>query len=729
MPATTSSLNLAQVKELYARAVAKMDEGQIEQAIPLLGQIVDLYPNIAEAHWQLARIFNDVGKLDRASEHAAAAVRLKPNEPLVWGTWADTVTLSDNKQAEQAFLGELKAADLPGGVRIRLQDRFGAQRRASRPDTQGLDTKSLNRAAELIAKGDLQTAQSVVARLLRERPQSALLHNMAGSILSALGQGPQALAAFRAARKLDPFYAEVWLNEAKELQKQGKVSGALNAFRASIARAPDNEQALIGYTTLLNQQAQPKHATVYAERLLRLYSSSPQALVAAANTLMLLRDYVRASAALEKAVALTKRASVEALLLLAQSYTHVNRDADAVRLIEEVLAIRPDNVTALTKKASLLQSMGDFEEADRVFRHALALAPHDGELFRSFIVSHKVKVGDPIIEQMQAAMASSDLTDRSRLSFAFAIGKALEDQKKYEDAFSFFREGNNLVRKLHPYDIVSRYSEVAAVQNAMRGFDWKGAHIPDTSQAAPIFITGMPRSGTTLVEQIIASHSRVTGAGELALLQASCQKLLMLQSERPGETRSLHHVPSLEISDMGQAFIRELNNRFPGSDIVTDKSITTYMYIGLVKLALPNARIIAVRRDPRDTLLSIYKNRFPEGTHLYAYDLKDLAHFYGTFVEMLDFWRQETPDWFTEVEYEAIVANPEEESRRLIAACGLEWEHSCLSFYENKRKVDTLSVYQVRQPISRSSVAAWQRHEAELEPMIEVLKQRGLLPS
>ena len=145
-------------------------------------------------------------------------------------------------------------------------------------------------------------------------------------------------------------------------------------------------------------------------------------------------------------------------------------------------------------------------------------------------------------------------------------------------------------------------------------------------------------------------------------------------------------------------------------------------------LALPNSRIIVVRRDPRDTLLSIYKNRFPEGTHLYAYDLRDLANYYATFVEMVEFWRSETPDWFTEVEYETLVANPEAESRRLIAAAGLDWEDACLNFHENKRKVDTLSVYQVRQPISGGSVKAWQRYEKELAPMIEVLAERGLLP-
>jgi hypothetical protein len=275
--------------------------------------------------------------------------------------------------------------------------------------------------------------------------------------------------------------------------------------------------------------------------------------------------------------------------------------------------------------------------------------------------------------------------------------------------------------------MATRRDEVAGVQAAMRGFDWAGTRIAGAHPGAPIFVTGMPRSGTTLVEQIIASHSRVTGAGEVALLQAACQKLIFARPDRYEERRPLSTIPADEIAALGHDFLRTMAERFPGADIITDKSITTYMYIGLVKLALPNARIVVVRRDPRDTLLSIYKNRFPEGTHLYAYDLRDLADYYATFVEMVEFWRSEFPEGFTEITYETLVANPEEESRRLIAACGLEWEDACLNFHENRRKVDTLSVYQVRQPISGGSVKAWQRYEAELAPMIDILRARGLL--
>lgn len=725
---TSAPYSAAQIKALYADAMALLSKDQPDAALPLFGKVIEASPALAEPRWQAARIYGDFDMFDRALEQAAEAARLKPAEPAVWATWADLVALSGEASAEKTFLDAIKVAEIPVTLRIRLQDRFGAQRRASRPDLAGLPPPILARVSGSLSEGAFAAAEKSLSALLPKFPKSAVLHVMMGSALSGLGRANDSIAALRMAQKLDPFYAEAWLNEGNEWRRQDRPDEARRAYRAAIARAPELEQALVFYATILNQQSQSAKALPFAERAVATHPRSLPALIALGNTLTLLRNHDRAAEVLERAVTLSRRQSIEAMVMLAQVYTHINRDAEAAALIEQVLAIRPDHVLALTVKGGLLQTAGDFDGADAAFRKSLTLSPTDGELFRSFILGYKVKPGDPIVSQMQEAITRPDLTDRSRLSFAFALGKALEDQKDFAAAFPYIRQGNEIVRKLHPFDMAARRAEVAAVQSAFRGFDWASTQIDGTNSGAPIFVTGMPRSGTTLVEQIIASHSRVTGAGEVALLQSACQKLIFSRPDRYDDARHLSDIPPSDIAAMGHDFLRQMGERFPGADIITDKSITTYMYIGLVKLALPNARIIVVRRDPRDTLLSIYKNRFPEGTHLYAYDLRDLAEYYATFVEMVEFWRKQTPDWFTEITYETLVANPAAESRRLIAACGLDWEEACLNFHENKRKVDTLSVYQVRQPISGGSVKAWQRYEAELQPMIEVLRDRGLLP-
>lgn len=712
------------VKALYAQALAQWRDGRADAALPLLGQIIEANPRVAEAHWLAAQIFADADDFPRALGHAEAAVHLRPAEPAVWATWADIVALSGDAAAEKAILTALRAAGLPAPLKLRLQDRFGSRRASTRLDVPGVPMAQINGILRLMSDRAYPKAEAQAAALVKAQPKSALAANLLGSALAGQGKTAAAMAQFQAAMKLDAFYAEAHLNAGRALAASGRLDEAARALRAAIARAPDLEGALLDYGVIQNQQMQARRAKPFLDRLLRLQPKSVPALIAMGNTCTLLRDHDEAESHLRRAVALSARKSPEALCLLSQALSHLGSDDEALALVDEALALRPDYLLGIIRKATLLQLLGRFDEAEGYFRTAMDRAPRDGELFRNYMASHKAGADDPLIPAMIARMADPAVDDRGRMGFAFAIAKGLEDQKRHDDAFAYIRQGNDLVRKLNPYDIADRRAEVAALRSMMAGFDWAGTVVPGASEAAPIFVTGMPRSGTTLIEQIISSHSRVTGAGELGLFP----KIARAAGLGAEKDRRMEDVPLARIAEAGHAFARQVAERFPDADRITDKSITTYNYIGLVKLALPQARIIVVRRDPRDTLLSIYKNRFPEGTHPYAYDLRDLAQYYATFVEMVDFWRAETPDWFTEVQYETLVANPEPESRRLIAACGLDWQDACLNFHENKRKVDTLSVYQVRQPISGGSVKAWQRYEKELAPMIEILAERGLLP-
>jgi len=459
--------------------------------------------------------------------------------------------------------------------------------------------------------------------------------------------------------------------------------------------------------------------------LRRALQALPDALpaqIALGNALARLRDYSSAADVLTRAVELSAGKSAEALALLAQAQAHLGKDDAALANYAAALAADANHAAAQGGLAALLQSLGRFDEAEQWFRRVFVTDPDNGENYRQFIVSHKCRPDDPIIAQMQARFADPALSDNNRMTLGFAIAKALEDVKSYGQVFSYLNTANALVRKANPYDLTRRQREIAMVCQAMEGFDWHGAQIEGTSDYAPVFVTGMPRSGTTLVEQIIASHSSVTGAGEVGEGTRMAQRLLL---EGKGGPRAMTELAADEIAGLGRDYETMMRGRFPTAVQVTDKSIQTYLFIGLMKLALPQARVIVVRRDPRDTLLSIYKNKFPDGTHLYGYDMTDLAHYYTSFVQMIDFWRHLVPDWFYEVSYEALVADPETESRALIAACGLEWEDACLNFHTNTRKVETLSVFQVRQPISGGSVKSWQRYEAEIAPMLAALKEDG----
>ena len=353
-----------------------------------------------------------------------------------------------------------------------------------------------------------------------------------------------------------------------------------------------------------------------------------------------------------------------------------------------------------------------------MFRQAIALSPRDGETYRIFGATHKFRTDDPLLEQMRGLFDDPTLGDEARMHLGFALARAMEQTKAYDQVFRYLRPANDLMAKRYPFDAAARSRTIAWTKAAFADTD---ANRPLTGATgyAPIFVTGMPRSGTTLVEQILSSHSSVTGAGEVGYAVPLISRA-MYRGEGKGYV-PFDDLPDDTVRAFGEKIEARLRALAPDTPRVTDKSIQTYMLMGAIKRAMPNARFVLVRRDPRDLLFSIYKNFFREGTHSYAYDQRVLGQYYREFEGMVDFWREKLPGGFHEIQYEDLIANPETETRKLLAACDLDWQDQCLSFHENTREVRTLSLHQVRQPIYKSSMQAWKRYEEDLSEMIEAL--------
>lgn len=678
-------------KQAYAEALAAMKAGQPDRAMAILSALHRANPRIPEVEWQIARLFLAGERYDRALPHAAAAAALAPAQPAVWLTFADAVALDGAAPARREFQKVLAASGLTPPQKAALAHRFGVGARGTQPaggpqlrQTLSLMTEAFNagRHAETIKAAD---------GLLAAHPDCAMAHSLRGSALAALGRTDVA--------------AKAWL--------------------AAVARAPDLVQALIGLGQSNMAAGRWAAALHWLNRAAALDPTSAEVQAVRGNALTRLRDYPAAHEAMARVVAATGRRAAMPLMMLAQAAAHLGRDAEAEATYREALALEPGNATIRGAFGVFLQGLGRFAEAEAEFLAGMETPQAPGELYRLYYASHRARADEPEVAAMQARFADPATPDTDRMALGFALAKAMEDLGEHGRVFDFLDPANALMRKARPYDIAEREHQVDQLIAAMRGMDWQGTEVPGTTDAAPIFVTGMPRSGTTLVEQIIASHSRVTGAGELA--DSAVSALRLLPPVAGGGLRPASLVPLAEIAHLGQDYAAMMRTRFPQTPQITDKSIQTYLTLGLVKLAMPKARIIVVRRDPRDTLLSIYKNLFPEGTHLYAYDQVDLARHYATFVKMVEFWRDATPGWFHEIQYEDLVADPETQSRALIAACGLDWEDACLNFHANDRKVETLSVFQVRQPISRKSVRAWERYGDRLAPMIGQLRRDGMI--
>lgn len=384
-------------------------------------------------------------------------------------------------------------------------------------------------------------------------------------------------------------------------------------------------------------------------------------------------------------------------------------------------AIRQQLADAQVGAGSVLLNEGRFVEAEALYKKALKSAPEAGRYYLMYTTARKMAGSDPLIPVMERLWDKPGLPDPDRWQLGFALAKTMDDIGAHERTFGYLRVANDLVRTHHPYDVRQRRVTMEAMTAAFSDVDFTTRQVAGARPFAPIFVSGMPRSGTTLVEQIISGHSRVTSGGELPFMPGYATKLTQ-DPTGAAMFRPLHEIPDKEIAALGQLYEMQVKRQFPDVDIICDKAIPTYVMMGVAKLALPNAKFVVVRRDPRDNLLSIYKNLFPEGKHLYAYDLGDLGHYYRYFIQQVEYWREKLPGAFYEIQYEDLIANPEQEARKLIAACGLGWEDGCLDFYKNKGPVETLSVYQVRQPIYSSSVKAWKRHEGELGDMFAALE-------
>ncbi len=711
----------------YEKGVALLSKRDFDAALKEFRAVVELEPNHAEAHVQIGRILLAGNRATAAIEAFARASKLKPTAKLIWHGWAEAIALGGDNAARESFLAALKSAPVATNLRVRLQDRFGSLRSASRPDLGGAPPQAINGLISLMKSQKFARAEDEAKKLVAAHPKSAVAVSILATAQAGQKKDDLAHSNYEKSIKLNPAYSEAYDNYGRFLLSRNMPLEAANNLKKAVTISPDMVPALVGLGSALNQTNEHRSAVVLLERARENDPNDIQGLVELGNAYLRTNEYELALEAYETARVLSKdKIQHDHRVSLAQMQVKAEQDAKAMENLEQVISEAPDYPFAISAKGSLLQSQGKFDEAREYFAKASELDPTNGENYRLLLASHKAKPGDPIIDRMKEVFSTAELIDVDRMNFAFAIAKALEDSKDFGNVFRYLNEANGLIRKSAPYRIQKRYTEVKLLKEVYANLDYidalkTAAQHPQVCEAAPIFVTGMPRSGTTLVEQIIASHSAMTSGGELGIGSRLSSKLI-------ADGKSINRVRDLdpsEIAQIGTDYTDYVSERLPDAARITDKSITSYMHIGLLKLAMPNARFVVVRRDPRDNLLSMYKNKFPEGTHPYAYDMKVLARYYGTFVEMVDFWRERVPDWFYEVSYDELVSNPEEESRKLIDACGLDWEDACLNFHENKNKVQTLSLFQVRQPISKGSLKGWKRYEKDLEPMIEILRKAG----
>lgn len=531
------------------------------------------------------------------------------------------------------------------------------------------------------------------------------------------GRLDEAERGYKRLLKNAPQLAEVSFNLAEIYVLRGKVAEAAERFETALKLRPAEPTIWVSYLNMASKHPNPKNFDVLRKRAQPVLERTPAFFYF--EGLAALRDEKW-----EDAAALFKSAidngfhQHRVFADYGTALLELKNFDQAMEQFERGLSLAPNSDLVLFRKAGLLQTLGKIDEARATVQRAISVAPSAGLLYALYASVTKMKADDSNIPKMKAALKSKRAGDKEIPVLGYALAKAMEDAGQFGRVFAYLNQANAANAKAYPYDVSNAKENAERIRRLFERL--KNIDGP-VSDASPIFVTGVPRSGTTLVEQILASHSKVEGGGELGIVQPKFTEL-MVAPESTWNADGLEFLT--KCTDAANEFEADLKNMFPDAPLVTDKSISSYALLGFLAKAMPNARFVVVRRDPRDNALSIYKNQFREGLHRYANNLEHIAFFIRQFEGMVEFWRTQLPGSFHEIRYEDLIADPETQSRALVEAVGLEWEDACLSFYETKREVRTLSATQVRQPMYSSSVGAWKKFEKDLAPFLQAYESQ-----
>jgi tetratricopeptide (TPR) repeat protein len=527
--------------------------------------------------------------------------------------------------------------------------------------------------------GKRDEAISLLRRAAARAPGEAAIANTLGEFLCRSGRFQEALAPLQAAARREPHTAAIFVNLGNAYSGLGRHEEALNAFRRAIAAAP---------------------------RIREAHNNAGLALSA-------LQRHDEASEQYRQALDCDP-AYLEARLNLGISLQAGGRLEEALAAFDAAVAADPRQAAAQVGRGMALRELGRVEEARAAFEKAVAIEPGNPVYQRALADAKKFQPGDPQIAQMEDILRAASLSRENRINLDFALGRAYDDTGRYGEAFARWQEGNALWRGMITYDERAELASLQAVADAytpevMQGLEGNG----DPSQL-PVFIVGMLRSGTTLVEQILASHPQVFGAGEIGDFG------LIAAGGYQAERRTSVKLDAATVRSIGERYVANLRALAPQAERIVDKLPTNFLFAGLIHLALPGAKIVHVRRDARDTCLSCYAQMLTP-TISYNSDLGELGRFYRAYDRLMAHWGAVMPGALLEIRYEDLVGNFEAEARRLVAFCGLPWDARCLDFHKLARKVQTASAYQVRRPLYTSSIGRWRHYEEWLGPLFEAL--------
>jgi tetratricopeptide (TPR) repeat protein len=686
-PNTALSIDIAKTVE---RARAAWAAGQADDAEMACRQVLAVWPGQTDATYLLGLMAYTYGNLDLAIAHVREACQA-PRAPAVY--------LSDLAEMlrQKGLLAEAEQV---------------ARRAVAMAPCFAPAWNNLGIILQEVLKLD-ESRLSLERALSLERDNPETLNNLANT-LKRLGLAAEAEKRWNAALALKPDYAEAYSNLANLLLDQGEYDRAEASARQALQLSPRFPDPYVNLAATYTARHTHGHALQVLYALLTFAPAHARALAARALTLKELDRFDDALDAAKRA-ALAAPESPEPHNAIGQVYQAMGHFDPALAAYDRAAALPgPAQQDAIANRGSLYMEFGRKEDALKAMEEAAKAFPNSPGILFNQTDLKRFKPDDPLIRKMETLLAREGITLSDRATLHFGLGKAFLDLGDSEAAFLHYDAGNRLKRTTFAYDADQNARWLASIAEVFTPALLSAKANVGARSGLPIFVVGMPRSGTTLIEQILGSHPFVSAAGELKRLQGLVDAL-------PNYPACVTDLSAADLKRLGEAYLAYVMPLAAGRRHVVDKMPSNFLLCGMIRLVVPDARIIHSRRDAVDTCLSCYTKLFA-GEQAFTYDQTELGRFHRSYQALMAHWRAILPaSHFLEVDYEIVIDDLEGEARRMLEFLGLPWDERVLRFHETERPVRTASLNQVREPIYRASVGRWKKHATQLKPLLAAL--------
>ena len=545
--------------------------------------------------------------------------------------------------------------------------------------------KEVNYAVKLLTNGQINEALKIVEALIKKSPNVPLLYNIRGVCYQTIRELGNAIDDFSQATILKSDYAEAYCNLGVTYQEKGDLVSAVNAYKNAI----DNDN---NYPTAHNN-------------LGKIFLASGEIDSSIEH--------------LECAITL-KSDFADAHNNLGSAFLRINKLNDAIKSYKKAIALKPDFAVANNNLGIAYLRTGDPKLASKFFENAITITPGYATAHHNLSGVKVYKEKDKQVSLIESLLIENNLSQKERIYLNFALAKAYEDLGNHEELFKHLNEGNRIRKKEMSNSIADSEEHNELIKLFFNSNNINNIKLTyrDSLPIRPIFIVGMPRSGTSLVEQIISSHHEVYGAGEVN----NFHNIIMPIIEKHAANEN-YNLKNDEFALIRKQYSNSLERFYANEKVITDKWILNFKTIGFILSAFPESKIVHLKRDARATCWSIYKHYFSDEGNRWAYDYQDLARFYKSYVGLMDYWHNLFPGKIYDISYEDLTSDQEKETRNLLRYCDLDWDENCLNFYTNTRAVKTASAVQVRNKMYQGSSDVWRQYSEHLKPLLDALKQ------